>query len=271
MKRIVYFITIIISLVLIRTAVAQSQSLEIELMLHHFKNFEYRQVITIAEKLLVKKEDLSTSDLLKVYELKAISHYSLAEMEAALNNFIELLKNDPDYTLDPARTSPKIMSFFQQIKTSLQTPVKPKTTIPQKTKIDTVHVYVDSSRNFRKAMARSIVIPGWGHLYLGHKKKGWLLTTSSLAGLGASLYFLFDCEQKQTAYLNEINLDKIASKYDQYNNSYRTRNLSMICYSLIWIYSQADLLTTKQPTHLVYFTPDFYNNREWGMSLAIRF
>jgi hypothetical protein len=271
MKRIIYFITIIISLSLIFSAVAQSQSLEIELMQHHFKNFEYRQVISIAEKLLLKKEDLSSSDLLKVYELKAISHYSMTEMEAALNNFIELLKIEPDYTLDPARTSPKIMSFFQQIKTSLQTPMKPKTMISPKIKIDTVCVYVDSSRNFRKAMVRSLVLPGWGHLYLGHKKKGWFLTTTSVVSLGASFYFLSDCDHKQTAYLNEINPTKIANKYNQYNRSYQVRNLSILCYLLIWSYSQVDLLTIKQPAPLAYFLPYHSNNHEVGMALTIHF
>ncbi|NOZ64637.1 MAG: hypothetical protein GXO71_06900 [Caldiserica bacterium] len=39
------------------------------------------------------------------------------------------------------------------------------------------------SKEYKKIMLRSLLWPGWGHLYAGERKKGWLLFTLTLVGL----------------------------------------------------------------------------------------
>ena len=121
---------------------AQDGTLEVEIVRQKFRNFEYDSVITYASKALAEKEHFSSENLIDIYELKAISHFSLLEMNASLSSFLEMLKIDPDYSLDPVKTSPKILSFFEELKKSYQPEVRDETA-RQTAKIDTVRIADD--------------------------------------------------------------------------------------------------------------------------------
>jgi len=121
MKFVLYILACVAAVsVFISDAQAQMSSVEIDILRLKFRNFEYDSVITLAAKLLQERESLSTADQIKVLEMKAISHYSLLEMNASLSCFLEILKLDSSYELDPIKTSPKILSFFNEIKAGFQ-------------------------------------------------------------------------------------------------------------------------------------------------------
>ena len=211
-----------------------------------FESFNYSNVISIAEKMLEDKARYSEDELIEIYLLKGISHYSLKQPEEVKSCFYEILKLNSSYKIEPSRVSPKIINEFEKAKNEYDQIVSDReSTVTVKTdtlyRVDTLLVGTDKEI-YSSTMIRSIVLPGWGHLYAGHKTKGLVLTSVSAVTLGSMLYYIFDTNDKRSQYLNELDPDLIDQKYDDYNSSYKIRNALIAAYAIVWIYAQLDLL-----------------------------
>jgi hypothetical protein len=211
-----------------------------------FEQFQYGDVISMSNRLLLRKIPYTKKDLLDIYKMLGIAHYSLSEDDAAKKSFIEMLRIDSTFKFDSTKVSPKIISFFRQVKNDYvdqQKEIEARTVV----RIDTVYIpqkennleYVDKERG---AVARSLFVPGLGQLYKEEYLKGTILTVLSTAALISSIYFIIDTNEKEKAYLIETNPALIESKYQDYNSSFQKRNISLISYGVIWLYSQIDLL-----------------------------
>lgn len=215
-------------------------------MKRKFDQFKYVDVIAMANKLLLMKAPFSKEDILDIYKLKGISHYSLSEDDAAKKSFIEILRIDTAYTLDSTKISPKIISFYSQVKQNYiqqQKEIEANTVV----RIDTVYIPkveydVEHENNLKGAIGRSLIIPGWGQLYLESSFKSILLTVLGSASLASTVYYFIKTEDKEQAYLVETDPKMIESRYNEYNNSYMKRNISLITFGVLWVYSQLDLL-----------------------------
>jgi hypothetical protein len=212
-----------------------------------FINFEYSEVIKAANQLLIDKSRFSNYDLAEIYRMKGIAHFSKGEDRSARYSFIEILKFDTSYALDPSTNSPKIISFFDDVKEEYLSGIRqvqePLTII----KYDTVYIPInvidtESEYTLKQALIRSIFLPGSGHLYKKSDLKSWLLTSFSAASIGMGIYYSIDTNKKEKLYLEEMDKNKIADKYSDYNFSYRMRNFAFISFAALWIYSQLDLL-----------------------------
>ena len=218
----------------------------LSLMTKRFDQFKYADVISIANKLLLKRAPLTREQILDIYKLKGISHYSLSEDDAAKKSFIEILRMDTSYVLDSTKVSPKIISFFKQVKQNYiqqQKEIEARTVV----RIDTVYVPrveydIEHEDVIKGAIARSLIIPGLGQLYLDFNFKSVVMTVLGSASLASSIYYLINTEHKENAYLIETNPEMISSRYHEFNDSYKKRNISLVTFGVIWIYSQLDLL-----------------------------
>ena len=101
-----------------------------------------------------------------------------------------------------------------------------------------------------------------GQIYLDNKTKGWITTTVSTINLGALIYFIFDAKSKEDAYLKESNKSLMQQKYNNYNSSYKTRNILIASYVAIWLYSQIDMLffSNGSESTTIKQTPDLASN-----------
>ena len=251
-------ILLIIFLLTIVKIFPQQQEDSLKILTENFKSFEYGNVIQIANKLISSKKDFNKDDLKEIYLMKGIAHYSLQEDDAAERSFINILQIDTSYVLDSSKTSPKIIAFYSDVKENYLERLRLRN---QNIVIDTLVVTkvvpdYEMQDRIKYSIARSVVLPGWGHIYNGEKTKGILLTTFSIAALGASVYLWFETNNKESDYLQEKNVPQIADKYDEYNFFYKMRNISILTYAVIWIYSQIDLL----------FFSDFDKNENPGTS-----
>lgn len=243
-----YFIKILLvfSTTLIFAQDKNIHSLELE-----FQSFNYQNVISFSEELLQEKSALNNDEIQQIYLLKGISHFSLSDERRARESFIELLKLDEEYEPDPVQVSPKIIRFFDDVKNEYEQIVAEDSN-KQITKTDTIFVkepvYVES--NLKEVLVRSVVLPGWGHLYSGNKFKGVLLTTASVGLIGASVYYAIDARNKEKEYLSETQSKLIQQKYEDYNNSYKLRNIFLFSYLAVWLYSQSDILFFNTPDNL---------------------
>ncbi len=218
----------------------------LSIMKKKFDQFKYGDVISIANKLLLKKAPFNRADIINIYMLKGISHYSLSEDDAARKSFIEILRIDTSYTFDSTKISPKIISFYNQVKQNYiqqQKDIEARTVV----RIDTVYVPqtrydTEYERKLKNAVARSLIIPGLGQWYLKTNFKNIVFTVLGTASLASTIYYFLKTETDEKAYLIETNPDEIQSKYNEYNNSFKGRNISLITFGVLWVYSQLDLL-----------------------------
>jgi hypothetical protein len=204
-----------------------------------YRAFEYEKVIEMADTFLVNEDSLDQQTKIKIFHMRAIAEYSLNQQIDAEKSFISILDLDYNFSLSKDETSPKIINFFEKIKSAYE----PKMEDMQQettTEIDsTLHL-------FRSAIARSLLLPGLGHLHLEQKKKALLLGVPASATLISGVYYIFLTSKKEKEYLNETDVNKIETLYKSYNSSYKTRNILIISYALIWIYSQYDLIANGE-------------------------
>jgi TM2 domain-containing membrane protein YozV len=117
---------------------------------------------------------------------------------------------------------------------------------------------------------RSLIFPGWGQLYNNNKLKGWILTSLGAITISSAVYFIIDSNNKQKKYLNDVNLSTIQNNYNEYNTSYKLKNISIISFIAVWVYSQIDILFFSQNNSLplTQLKTNFMNQFQLNFSLS---
>ncbi len=240
-----------------------------------FKSFKYQEVITLSESVVSQQDQHPDSILLPVLRMRTIAFYSLGDSRNAVNNYLEILRRQPDFRFDPLRTSPKIIDYFTNIRENFldrQSTADTSSTIPPVTTV---------AQPFpRGAIMRSLLLPGWGQLHQGNKTKGWIFATLGAASLSGAIYFAIDTRDKADQYLAITDPTRFDAAYDEYNAAYQKRNVLFTAFSLVWLYSQIDLLyitgnrsgdgrQNQQTKIFPLFTP--YDSPAFGLGLTHSF
>jgi hypothetical protein len=201
-------------------------------------------VIRLSDSLLLNNT-LNKSDKTEILMMKAVSHYVLAEEPQVRKCFIDMLKIDRHLELDTEKVSPKIVSLFNEVKNDfLQTVPEEQKTADKKSEVtgqinNNDLIKLDEQKS---SIVRSFLFPGWGHLYSGNTIKGTIISSAALINLGSMIYFIIDANSKEKKYLNETDGNNIAGRYDSYNSSYKTRNILITTFIILYAYTQIDLL-----------------------------
>lgn len=246
-------------------------------IMNDFKSFRYESVIHKTNALLQSETVLEKSRTLELYRVKAVSHYSLGQEDSARAAFIRILKIDPGFSPDPVNNSPKIIDFFNRIKSDLPA----ITETPEKNDKQEMSRQTEMRRSgpamkpFRSVFIRSLVFPGWGHYYLEQKKKGTLLGVANIAALAPVIYYSLQTAEKEKDYLNEIDPEKIKSAYDDYNAVYKIRNICIGIYAVLWLYTQIDIssmaLTPEVQSQAITIQPVIDSQNYTGVQLIYTF
>ncbi len=254
---------------------AQENQNSITSLKNQLESFQYNQVIINANELLEHKGKITDENLIEIYKLKGIAQYSLQDEMGAKESFLNILKIDTAFSFDSISTSPKIISFFDQVKNDYFQILESEKQII-KTKTDTVYIpklihIEEPSADLKQAAIRSVIFPGWGHLYLGEGLKGTILTSLCALTLGSSIYFIINSNKKERLYLDEIDPTLIQQRYNEYNSSYKMKNISLISLAAVWLYSQIDLLffTGKNQLSISSFQP--FNTNQAQLNFKIKF
>jgi len=230
-----------ILLLLLATSLYAQTSVSKKEIEREFESFEYAEVIKDADQYLYSADGVTKEDSIDVLTMKGIAHYSLGEENGARSTFKQIIILNPNHKLNPVSVSPKIIDLFEEVKSNFVVETKVETKQDEQ-QIIPLEFYKQRNDIYKNSIARSVVVPGWGHLYVGNKTKGWVLTSLSTAALGSMIYFIADTQTKEKDYLNETNQALIEQKYSDYNSSYKMRNAMIASYAAIWIYTQIDLL-----------------------------
>ena len=265
---IVQFLILLISLI---SSVTSQTPTILEDIRQSYRQFDYRTVIQRADSALQDKTLFSTDELVHILELKAFSHYAESESAEARRCFIDILNMRSDYQPDPMRTSPKIISFFEQIKES-NTPVVEMDKVPRDTTLmDTVYITRVMPPRDRHLLP-SIILPGTGQWLNGNRRKGAILTSFSSVLLVTSIVMTADCLDKRRDYLNSVEPSQIESSYQHYNSAYKNSIALWISYAALWTYCQTDLLLFNRKAQVgVSFHPKIKSSGFYRIACHIQF
>jgi hypothetical protein len=239
----------------------QTHSHQLDTLNAKYKAFAYQEVTEMAASMLNYHDEFTTTELCQILRLKANAHYALTDMRSALNSFISLLQLDSDYQLNPRYNSPKIVEFFEEIRSAFRSSSLVKQASPDISS-ETTTVLLDTvimtPTNFNRRLGYSLVLPGLGHLNRGQSRKGWILMGASLLSLGSGAYYAIETKNREDEYLKATEKTDIEEKYSRYNEAYKLRDLSFLSFATVWVYTQIDIL---------FFSGD-YDRRGFKMSLV---
>jgi len=231
---------LLIIILLIGTSYTLAQEVSYQKVKQLYENFDNENVIKVSDQLL-QQGSLSDSLTIDVYLMRANIFYQNGDELSIRKNFENILIIKKNYTPDPSNISPKLISIFNEVKSEYlrnhpdEKPPQDSTQIKQE--IKSIDPYV-----MKSAVIQNILLPGLGQLYIGNNTKGWFTTSVSTLSLGVMIYSILNTNTKEDAYLKETDKLLIQQKYDDYNKSYKFRNIIIISYAVIWLYSQIDLL-----------------------------
>ena len=226
--------------ILLLSQIFWAQQVSIETLREKYANFEYKKVIELADEML-QQNNYDRTTLVQIYEMKGVAHYSLGEEQKAHSAFWNLLGEDNNYSMDPQQISPKIISFFNDVKEEFREQIEEEKPI-----LDSLNTlkqrYLSTSSNYKTAIVKNIILPGWGQFQLNNKTKGTIYGVLGVSTIASSIYYIAKTNDKRTDYLSETNPELIKAKYDEYNDAYKLRNYAISAAVAVWLASQIDIL-----------------------------
>ena len=247
MKNIFYFIlfspfTSILS--------AQSSNPIINILKNEFESFNYQIVIIKADSILNSSINLTRNDSLQVLFYKSLAAFNLWDINLSERTFNEILKIDFDFQMDSNFVSPKIINFFNEIKSKY----KQKNQVSSNIQVDVKTLqeilnkkHEENLKNYKTGQYKNLIMPGLGFIHQKQIVKGSIYSGIFLTSLLTSIYFYFDTKKKEKEYLDELDVEKIPEKYDKYNLSYKARNFFIVIFSITYVISQLDYSFSKVP------------------------
>lgn len=221
-----------------------------------YESFNYEEVVRLANLALEDTSRFKTDDLIEIYLMKSVAHFTSNDEDLVRNGFIEILKIDNNYKLDPLAFSPKIISLFEKVKNEftqilgeLNEPQEKQTPVtiipPVRTITDTL--FITEYKGFAPwTYLKSALLPGWGHIDSGNEVKGYILSGVSFILAGTAVYYAMETSSREKEYLNASSSQQISEKYNSYNSAYQIRNGLILGYLSVWFYSQFDLVLTGE-------------------------
>ena len=97
-----------------------------------YESLEYDKAISTGNLLLKSNYSFNKNDFIILHEYMALSFYNVGNIDSSRSHFLSLLSINPKYDLDPIKVSPKIIDFFNQLKSEIKSPYEKVELVPYK-------------------------------------------------------------------------------------------------------------------------------------------
>lgn len=188
-----------------------------------------------AETALENYERFKGDELTQIHKILGLIYFSQNRQAEARTQFENALSLSPDLELDSLMVSPKIMEFFNQVKTDF-TEARQNTDAPSQVR----YVLVSDPRP--AAAMRSMVLPGWGQLYKGEQRKGIVLLSMWTVGIVGSVVTHIARNDARDDYLAATNPAQIESRFDRFDTLHKLRNNLLLFSAGVWLFSYFDAI-----------------------------
>ena len=225
----------------------------------YYDALEYRQAVTFGDSLVSANQELFSEELVFIHKYVGLSRYNLADLNGARSNFFSVLMLNPEMQLSAEEVSPKIISFFNEIKQSMSSWLQ----TGRGTNAAPRYVL---QRDIRPAAAwRSALLPGWGQMHKQQKTRAFVLGGLFWGSVAATLVARSREQDRLTAYEQATGPLEITARYDDYNRWFKTRHFFTYLSIGAWLTAVGDAGLTVQPAIGV------GNEPHYGLNLKLRF
>ena len=222
-----YVILFALSPLLIPTVSAQDEGPSIDEVQEAYEQLQFELVEERAEDALAQYERYRPEEIVRLHTLLGIVNFAQNEQLLAREHFQAALSLAPGLTLDARLVSPKVREFYQTVKREWLSSQRRSITGEAGVR----YILLQDPRP--AAAWRSLLVPGWGHLYLDEPEKGWLLVgsfTGSVAGAWLAHHW-----QDSGPNTEQINWGRV-------------RNGLLLSAAGLWIYSYVDVVHLWRPS-----------------------
>ena len=221
---------------------AQQLTIDVLQVKFYHDNASFEQAIITGNALLRQAEQLTPQSLTLLHRYVGLSHYNLGNMDSTRAHFISLLTLAPDAELDPVTVSPKIISFFNTVKSDFSALVHTPGNI-------TYTRYVTRPDRRPGAGIRTLILPGWGQFHKGQPLKGMVLGGLAVGTLAGTLYSWQREADAHDTYLAVTIPAELNAAYRDYNSWHRRRQTFTVVTAVLWGLAVADALWMPYQHH----------------------
>ncbi|HEY9165550.1 MAG TPA: hypothetical protein VIS48_05260 [Candidatus Kryptonia bacterium] len=201
---------------------------------------------------MLEDQSLNDSTRIQFEKYVAFSLVAQGKNESAVDHFLNLLKIDTSFTLDPVLTSPKILGVFQDAKAQLAAQIRK--TGPERSESHEDQVS-PRDRIPDGPTFRAVVFPGWDQIYRGKSTKGYILLTAGGVAALSSIASELLRRKARNDYLSAGTPALASSKYNTYNFYYKTEIYSISAFVLFYLYSEIDSFVNLPPNFKADLSP----------------
>jgi hypothetical protein len=204
-----------------------------------YEKLEFEEALARADSIIQAGQRYGPDELVEVHTLAALVHLARNQPGAARLHFVSALSIDPDLELNPTIASPQALELFRTAREEMRS--------GQGTDTSSVIRYLRVYDPRPAAAYRSMLVPGWGQIYKGHRRKGYILMGLwGVTAVGTITAHIIRHDRRQ-AYLDEANLAEVQSRFDDFNRWHKLRNNLAVGAALTWVVSYLDALIFEGP------------------------
>lgn len=201
-----------------------------------YRQFDYEEADRKGREALRRYSDFTIEQLTDIHTLLGLVAYNRGDLSETRRQFISALQLTPDLALDPLLISPKIVEFFDEIKSDL---------VASDASLEGAPVRYVLMRDPRPdAAVRSMIVPGWGQFYKGHTTKGWIVSALFGASAAAAIGAHIRRGNLKAAYENEADPDLVEGRYDTFNRWHKMNQGLIQGAAIVWWAGYVDALLT---------------------------
>lgn len=229
--KIIYFLLII--LIISGTATVHCEQDPATLAIDAYNRLDFNEAKRNATIVIENWKDFDPDDLLAMHKLLGIIYYSEGRILDSRNHFEHSISLDPATGLDSVMVSPKIIAFYNTIKSQI--------VAQNKSFVITNPRYIFLKDQRVDALWRSALYPGWGQRFLGHTKRANVFMSLYGFGAASSIYFYISKEKFHDKYIAERDVVRIESRYNDYNNAHKAFHYATYLTAAVWATSILDI------------------------------
>jgi len=234
------YIIILLTLSVANPLFSQKSQSSLQQMIKAFQQLDYETAKKIGKQIAADFESYTPIELFEAHKILGIIAYQEGNLKESNSQFDQALSIDRTAELDSVYVSPKIIQFFNELKSTYSSRQKSSEFYK-----DIQYRYLVQPDPRPAATLRSMILPGWGQLYKNDKTKGYILVGSTTTVTLATVIFHFAQKNAHDEYLKATEPKSIEQKYDKYNSFYKLRNNTALLTAGIWLYAFFDALLAE--------------------------
>ena len=195
------------------------------------------------QEALVGFDRFSPAELSEIHFFSALIHYARGDAAKAESEVLIALQLFPDFSADPLLTPPGLHEIVRTTRATL-----PENSSTELNSADIRYLILEDRRP--SAAMRSMLVPGWGQMYKGERRKGHILIVAWGTTAGGAITTHFLRQNAERRYLDADTQEEVFERFDAFDRWHKVRNNLFLAASAVWLYSYIDALLLPSTARL---------------------